>query len=122
MLSVFPSFFDYSVVAVAVLRIITAVIFITEGYKRFPQKNRGTTFCKKFLPIIELLGGILLLVGFLTQIAVIILSAVSLKKGYFEYKKDSDEERNVPFYLLLSAVSLSFLFLGPGMWCIDYPL
>lgn len=122
MLSLFPSLFDYSAVAVGVLRIVAAVIFIMEGYKKLPQKGAPNTFRKKFLSIVELAGGIFLLAGIFTQADAIILGAVSLKRAYCDRKKEIAEERRTTFYLLLFAVSISFLFLGPGLWSIDYPL
>lgn len=122
MLSLFPSFFDYNAVAIGVLRIVTAIIFIAEGYKKLPQKGGATTFYKKIIPIIELASGVFLLAGFFTQADSIILAAVSIKKAYTEYKKGAIEDRHTPFYFLLAIVSLSFLFLGPGLWSIDYPL
>lgn len=122
MLSLFPSFFDYATIAVTVLRITISVIFITEGYARLPKKGVATTLCQKVMPIIELVGGIFLLAGLFTQAAAIILATVSIKKAYTEHKKESDEDQRVSFYVLLFIVSLSFLFLGPGLWSIDYPL
>ena len=122
MLSLFPSFFDYSAVAVGVLRVVVAIIFITEGYKNLPKKGEATTFCKKVMPIIELAGGIFLLAGIFTQADALVLAAVSAKKTYTEYKKGSSENQRVSFSFLLFIISLAFLFLGPGLWSIDYPL
>jgi uncharacterized membrane protein YphA (DoxX/SURF4 family) len=126
MLSLFPSFLNYSAIAVAVIRVVVAIIFIMEGqrgaFENLPKKNGTTNFYKKIIPIIELIGGIFLLGGLFTQAIAIILGAVSLKKTYIEYKKDRDECRRVSFFLLLFIISISFLFLGPGLWSIDYPL
>lgn len=120
MLSLFPSFFDYGTVAVAVLRMVAAIIFIAEGYRVFQKQSEFSV--KKLLSAIECAGGVFLLAGLFTQAAAIILSAVSVKKAYTEHKKESDDERLISFYVLLFMVSLSFLFLGPGLWSIDYPL
>lgn len=122
MLSLFPSLFDYSAVAIGVLRAVVAVVFIIEGYKKLPKKGAVTTLCQKIMPIIELAGGIFLLAGLFTQAAAIILATVSIKKAHIEHKKESDEDQRVSFSVLLFIISLSFLFLGPGLWSIDYPL
>jgi uncharacterized membrane protein YphA (DoxX/SURF4 family) len=122
MLSLFPSFFDYNVIAVGVLRVFVAIMFILDGYKKLPQKDTSGAFHKKFLSVIEITGGVFLLAGIFTQADAILLGVVSLKRAYCDRKKEGAEEHHTSFYLLLCAVSLSFLFLGPGLWSIDYPL
>lgn len=122
MLSLFPSLFDYNVIAVGVLRVCVAIIFIIEGYKKFPKTRESAIFYKKIIPTIELVGGILLFIGLFTQAASTILGAVAMKNAYLERRKESDKEKRTSFYFLLFVASLSFLFLGPGLWSIDYPL
>jgi uncharacterized membrane protein YphA (DoxX/SURF4 family) len=122
MLSLFPSLLDYNALAVTVLRIVVAVIFITEGYRVFFRKEVLTSSYRKFLSLVELIGGIFLFAGLFTQAMAIILGAVSLKKTYLDYRNGAGEERHIPFYFLLFIVSASFLFFGPGLWSIDYPL
>lgn len=122
MLSLFPSLFAYSVLTLGVLRLIIAIVFIMEGYKSFSRKTAAGAFRTKFLSIIEVVGGIFLLVGFLTQATAIILGAISLKNTYLESRKGVGEQKLTAFYFLLCIISLSFLFLGPGLWSIDYPL
>lgn len=120
MLSLFSSFFDYSTLIVAVLRIVVAIIFIAEGYRTFQKQSRFSA--KKLLSAVEFVGGVFLLAGLFTQAIAVVLAVVSIKKTYLEYKNESSAGKNISFYILLFFVSLSFLFLGPGLWSIDYPL
>ncbi len=113
MLSLFPSLFDYSAVAITVLRVVVAVIFITEGCKGLFTKDPPASSYQKFLFVLECIGGTLLFIGLFTQAAVLVLAVASVKKLY----KD-----RTAFYVLLFFISLSFLFFGPGLWSIDYPL
>ncbi len=122
MLSLFPTLFDYGAVAVGILRIVVAIIFIAEGYKRLPRKGAETTFFRNLIPIVEMTLGTLFLVGLFTQAVAVALATVSVKQMFAEYKHKSAEERNLSFYILLFFISLSFLFWGPGLWSIDYPL
>lgn len=126
MLSFFPDFFDYSAVAVTVLRIVVALIFITEGYKILSQKDaaddRQSNTIKKILIVSESVLGVLLFVGLFTQIVAAALALVSIKKAYVARKNTEQKNVNLPFYILLFFVSLSFLFFGPGLLSIDYPL
>jgi uncharacterized membrane protein YphA (DoxX/SURF4 family) len=122
MLSLFPSFLDYNIIAVAVLRMVVGVVFIAEGYKTLSKRESAGTLRQRFMSGVELLFGIFLFAGLLTQGVAIILSAISAKRAYLESSKKSGKEKHVSFYLLLFMVSLSFLFFGPGLWSIDYPL
>ncbi len=123
MLSLFPTFFDYSAVAVTVLRVVVALIFITEGYKMLPQKtgaeNTKNSFFPRVLSLAESLFGILLLIGLFTQVAGVALAIVSAKRMYLN-KRNKGAAASLS--ILLFFISLSFLFFGPGLLSIDYPL
>lgn len=122
MLSLFPSLFDYGAVALGGLRMVVAIIFILNGYKNFPGKDTRATLPQKFLSWGSLVGGVFFLAGFFTQVVAILLSAIAATQVFLEYKKDGETGRQISFYSLLFVVSFSFLFLGPGLWSIDYPL
>lgn len=131
MLSLFPTLFDYSAVATVVLRVVVAVIFIMEGYKKLPKKSvpmvEGITepkkpFVQTFMPVIEFIGGLFFFVGLFTQLVAVILAAISMKKMCVEYKHKSAQNHDFLFFLLLFFITLSFLFFGPGLRSIDYPL
>lgn len=122
MLSLFPSLFDYSAVAVTVLRLTVSVIFIIEGYRRLPKKYSAENFYRNLVPIIEIALGVFFFSGLFTQAVAVIFAAISLKNIFLEYKSGDKKEKAFLFYFLLFFTSLSFLFLGPGLWSIDYPL
>jgi len=65
--------------------------------------------------VAELGGGILLLAGFLTQIATIVIALDrigALWKNKFQ---------NWEFDLILLTAAISLIFLGPGFLSIDFP-
>jgi uncharacterized membrane protein YphA (DoxX/SURF4 family) len=120
MVSLFPTLFDYNAVATAVLRIIIALVFITQAYGNLPKKWVVSTTLQKLTPLIEMVLGVFLFFGIFTQAVAIIFSLVSLKMIFVEYQKPSN--KFITFPILLFFVSFSLLFLGPGIWSIDYPL
>jgi uncharacterized membrane protein YphA (DoxX/SURF4 family) len=122
MLSLFPSLFDYSALAVGVLRFVVGILFIVGGYKYLSQKGAEKSLLSRFLSGTELAGGVLLLAGLFTQAVAVVLGIAAFRNACAAYKKEPREEKLAPFYLLLSIISISFLFLGPGLWSIDYPL
>ncbi|MBU1179041.1 DoxX family protein [Patescibacteria group bacterium] len=133
MLSLFPELFAYQNLAPFIIRLILALIFLGNGYsKLFKTFNKTMEFFNSvkikpakfwtiFVGITELLSGILLAMGFLTQAAavaiiLIILAAiikVKIKQGFLG---------GYDFDLLILACALALLVLGPGAFSIDLPL
>ena len=131
MLSVFPQLFFLEQIAPTLLRLILGVIFIIHGYSKLYGnfdgsvryfESEGVKNAKTWVwvsGIFELIGGLLVFAGFLTQVAVLFLIVdrlasmirIKLRKGFFSYEFD----------LVLIAIALALLFLGPGFFSIDLP-
>lgn len=121
--------FDFSVLATTVLRLVVGVILMIEGSRFFKNtsflsilSSKASLYIKKIPAVIELVGGTLLFIGLFTQPAAIILSLTILVRLYTVYKEKPADPRIFSFYVLLFFVTLSFLFFGPGMASLDYPL
>ncbi len=127
MLSLFQQLFDFQFLALGALRVVVALIFIIEGYKKFPKKNEKILsgkihIYKIVLSCVEFVSGLFLLAGLFTQAAAVALSLVAIKRFYNQYCYKPVNERNLSFFILLFVVALFFLFSGPGAYGIDYPL
>lgn len=134
MLNPFPELLTLQFVIITFLRIILAFLFLRMGYlKLFQDQEKTTEFFRiaKFpLPQIwmyliggiEFFGGALLLVGAFVQYVAIVLSVVMfgaliLKDRDHPYLKNAPE-----YYILLFALTFSFLFFGAGAFAFDIPL
>jgi len=134
MLNPFPELLVYSLLAPVILRLVLGYLFINLGYLKLnTEKSRWTLFFEtiklqpasffvKLFAYIEIFTGAMLIVGFYTQIAALILAVLTFGELYTEYKEESLLKRNLVFYLLVFAISLSFLFSGAGLYAIDLPL
>jgi len=134
MLSVFPEFLTYSLVAPFILRVVLGAIFINLGVLKFTsEKSRWSIFLdgvklrptKFILPIFaltEIIGGAFLVVGFLTQVMALIFAIITFAELSIEFREETFLKRNIVFYLLLCAISLSLLFSGAGFLAFDLPL
>lgn len=134
MLNPFPELLAYAIFAPFILRIILGYIFINLGYlKLTSEKNRWklsfetlrikpSEFFVKTFAWIEILGGVMLILGFYTQIATLILGIIAFAELYMEYKEESLLKRNFVFYLLIFSICLSLLFSGAGFMALDLPL
>lgn len=134
MLNPFPELLVYSMLAPFLLRIVVGFIFIDLGILLFKgEKERwllslntlhipNPKLVVKILGVIEIVGGVALLLGALTQIAALILALLTFIEIYIEYKNPEVIKRTFVFYLLVLVITLSLLFSGAGAFAFDLPL
>jgi putative oxidoreductase len=134
MLNPFPELLAYGLFAPLILRAVLGFIFINLGYLKFGKERRSwinffsitllkpANFWVSFLGLIQIVGGLMLIAGFYTQIAALIFSVTTLIELYVEVREPILLSRNFLFYLLLFAISLSLLLSGAGFLAIDLPL
>lgn len=134
MLNPFPELLVYSMVAPFILRVVSGLIFADLGYLAFRgEKERWADslailkiprpgLAVKVIGIIEIVGGVMLLAGFYTQVAALVLAVLTFAESYVEYKNPDVLKRNLVFYVMLFAIVLSLLFSGAGAFAFDLPL
>lgn len=133
-LSLFPDLFTYQLAAVSLLRIFLGASFIVYGYQKLASKRERyrrlfTAFHKEsasllhpFIGIVELVAGIMILVGVYMQAAVLALAFLTFIAADLKSRRPKALPRDLAVYLSLFIISLSLLFLGPGVFAIDLPL
>ena len=134
MLNPFPILLSYGGLAPFILRVVAGIIFFDLGLFLF-KGERGRWIISlsilkipkpkiavKVLGIIEIVGGLMFIFGFYTQIASVALSLLTFSEAYVEYKDPGVLKRSLVFYSLLFAITLSLLFSGAGKFAIDIPL
>jgi uncharacterized membrane protein YphA (DoxX/SURF4 family) len=134
MLNVFPDLLVYSMLAPTIIRVVAGFTFLNTGILKFSrEKNRWIISLEalkvnkanavlKVLAVVEVAGGLLLIAGAWTQLATLVLTIFTSMAFFIEYKDPAVLKRNLPFYLLLLAMTLSLLFSGAGAFAIDIPL
>ena len=137
MLNVFPDLLFLQLLAPFLIRITLGVMFFWIGYSYIFRDREAVVaqlstkwpklgpFSVWFGGIFEMITGIFLIVGFLTQIAAIagMLIAIDALFAKFLYK-DLDEvvKYSKMFYIFAFVTSLSLLFSGAGAFAFDLPL
>jgi uncharacterized membrane protein YphA (DoxX/SURF4 family) len=134
MLTIFPELLNYQLMAPFILRIVLGFILFNLGYMKFKSERSRweiafealhlkpkKEFVKGFA-LLEMIGGIALIVGFWTQIAALVFVIVTFIEMYIEQKEEVLLKRDLAFYLLLFAIALSLLFTGAGFFAFDLPL
>lgn len=115
----------YQPQALALLRIMTGLLFVTHGLQKlfgFPAAfPRDMNALAAVAGILELAGGALIVIGFFTRPTAFVLSGMMAVAYFLAHAGDS-------FYPLLNggelAVLFCFVFLyistaGPGAWSVD---
>ena len=137
MLNIFPDLLFLQLLAPFLLRIVVGIMFIWIGYS-YLFKDRKVVleqlsskwpkfamFFVLFGGIFEIVTGVFLVAGFLTQIAAIagVLIAIDALFAKFLYKDlDKIAKYSKMFYILILIISLSLLVSGAGAFAVDLPL
>lgn len=136
MLNPFPILLSFALLAPFILRVIAGLYFVRVGMDHL-RINRHTAteiavaesynakpgaYLVWGIATIEVIGGLMLLVGFLTQIAALVLSILILI-GIMTRNKNIELFRHSNgFYFLILAICFSLLFSGAGFLAFDLPL
>jgi putative oxidoreductase len=126
MLNTFPSLLTYSLWAPFILRVVLGIILIDLGILKFKgEKARWiATFqglrlkpaepLVSIVGVVEIVGGIMLIVGLYTQIAALLFILMFAIEFYLEWTESTLLKRDLVFYVLCLAISLSLLLSGAG--------
>lgn len=131
-----PNLTEVANIAALILRVGLASVFIRRGFPKLfgsPQFPKGPAdFAKNLkklkipapeffawaVSILEFVGGVFILIGFLTPLVSLLFSIeilVAISKIYWKAGFIGGWE----FKFALLVISLALLFLGPGEWSVD---
>lgn len=133
MLSLFPDILFLAPVGTTLLRVVAGLFIIYAGYRvgaererysetRFPIIGNPPELFLWIGVLITFAIGLLLVVGLFTQAAAILGALAALKIALFNYKYPGLMPLSVGTAMLLFAVCLSLLVMGPGIFAFDLPL
>ena len=134
MLSVFPNLFTYSEIAPLILRLAIGIIFLELGYLKLGKERsswnmffetihfKPSQLFVSLLATIEIVAGTFLVVGYLTQVAALVMAIILFAEAYVEFRDSTILKRDVVFYTLLLVICVSLLFTGAGAFAFDLPL
>ena len=119
MVNVFPDLLAFGLLAPFIIRIFLGAYFLMLGWSAFRKTEvdsgmQENVWRKKILGFIEVVAGLCVIVGFLTQIMAVALAALSLYCAWHEKGRLS--------YVLLFGMAISLLFSGAGFLALDLPL
>ena len=122
----FDRYAHYQPQALAVLRIMTALLFIAHGTQKlfgFPPSDMagGASGLMLVAGILEVVGGLMILVGVLTRPVAFVLSGMMAVAYFMAHAPQSFYPVNNggDAAILFCFVFLYLVFAGPGAWSVD---
>ena len=123
---IFPQLIEFSDIGLFLLRLAIGISFLVHGSQKLAmwkmkpseQMPSGMLNLMRFLSITELLGGLAIIAGFLTQLAAlgfVVIMAGAIYFKVFVWKKKFSEAGGWELDLILLAASLVILFSGGGL-------
>lgn len=127
MLSAFPHLFNYSLLAIAGLRIFWGAWFVWYAYNTlFGVEKEDTSivppWLRKAVAGASVLLGVLSIIGLFTQIAILVGLFIILLKWYFDVKSGLLTKTSFLLGFYIAIIGFSLLFIGPGALAVDLPL
>ena len=120
MLSLFPTFLSWNQASPFLIRLVLAGILIHWGYKRI--FNKGLASKSKAVGVLDVILGILFLIGLWTQVAAVIFIIDLLIRTIKKITEKAFLSDGVNYYLILLVLAISLLVTGAGWWAFDLRL
>jgi len=122
MLSLFPELLNYSALAPVLLRLALGGTFLLYGLSELIRPHYLPPVLARIIGVWEALIGSFIIIGLFTQ--VVSLLAILELLGYLAIRLKNKERMPIPvdYLLVMLAIAISLLLLGPGLWAIDLPL
>lgn len=122
MLSLLPELYNWSGFAPLILRVAVGLAFILQGLMLVWRPRLIRLPFIRLVGLIEVVLGALLFVGLFTQVVAILIMIELVGYIFINKLKLSDKTWTNTNILLLLAMALTILFLGPGLLAFDLPL
>lgn len=133
MLSIFPQLLPFSLLGIFIIRITIGLTLLFIASDILSKKRNDfikmLKLKKFFMPeatvwligLTSIIVSFFMLAGFITQISAIISGYIFFNLMILDSENKIIGQTKI-FYIIMSIISFSFLFLGPGLFSLDLPL
>lgn len=120
--SLFPYLFTYDQVAPLILRLVLGITLAYFGYRKIQKRGKSSGSNSLIYGAVEILVAIFLIIGLFTQLAAIINAVILVIKLGYKIRNKAFLTNGINYYILLLAIALAVIVLGPGWFAFDLPL
>ncbi len=122
MLSLLPDLLNFSALAPFFLRLALGGTFLNYGLRELFKAKSPTTSWTRIIGLWESLIGLLLIIGLFTQIAALLAGLELLGYLFLRFKDKAKMPIPADYLMVMIALAISLILLGPGLIAFDLPL
>jgi len=119
MLSIFPSLLVYEQFGPFIIRLILGITLAYFGYRKMVNKGTSSGSNAKAYGAVEVLVALFLIVGLFTQLAALLNAIILVIKLGFKARDKALFSDGINYYVLLLAMAIATIFMGPGFFAFD---
>lgn len=117
--SIFPQLLTYSLIAPLIIRITLGIIFLHFGISKMRHPIASVS---KGLGVLEIILGILLIIGLFTQAAALLAAVIMAIQLLNKVRTKRFLTDGINYYFILLVMAVALLFTGVGYLGIDSPI
>ncbi|MFA5934118.1 MAG: hypothetical protein WC795_02775 [Candidatus Paceibacterota bacterium] len=125
MLSLFPKLFSFAILVPVAFRLILGLYLGREMWRNYKKAKESASPRQRtsfyIQAVLQLVLGLMFIAGLFVQLAGIIACVIFLFRAN-EVRGNSGQPSLIELSFALAFISLSLIFLGPGIFAIDLPL
>ncbi len=115
----FPSLLAYEQIAPFIIRVVLGFTLLYFGLRKMRGEGQSSGSNSYRYGLIEVIIAIFLIVGLYTQLAALINAIILIFKIGFKINEKKFLTDGVNYYVLLLAMAIALLFMGPGVLSFD---
>jgi len=119
MLSLFPSLLTYDQAGPLIIRLALGITLAYFGYEKLIKKGTSSGSNAKSYGAVEIIIAIFLVIGLFTQLAALLNAIILVIKLGFKARDGKLFSDGINYYVLLLAMAIALIFMGPGFFAYD---
>ena len=119
--SLFPALLSYEQLGPFIIRLILGITLAYFGYRKLGKRGTSSGSNGKIYGAVEVIVGIFLIIGLYTQLAALLNAVILIIKLGFKARDKALLSDGINYYILLLAMAVALIFMGPGFFGYDLP-
>ena len=119
MLSIFPSLLAYEQIGPMIIRLVLGIVLAYFGYRKILNKGTSSGSNARAYGGVEIIIAVFLIIGLFTQLAALLNAIILVIKIGFKARDKALFTDGINYYVLLLAMAITVIFMGPGFLAFD---
>jgi uncharacterized membrane protein YphA (DoxX/SURF4 family) len=119
MLSLFPSLLTYDQIGPTIIRLVLGITLAYFGYLKVMKRGQSSGSNSVIYGVVEIIIALFLIIGLYTQLAAMLNAVILVIKLIAKARDKALLTDGINYYILLLAMAISLIFMGPGVFAFD---